>query len=55
MVKNHVNSYFSLFYVAYVAATYLGTPLPPQTMLKNMILFYQFKKIIMFFFPKESG
>lgn len=29
MVKNHVNSHVSLFYVAYLAAIYLGKPLPP--------------------------
>lgn len=51
MVKNHVNSHSSLLYVAYLAAIYLGNPLPPHTTLKYMILFYQFKKIIVYFFP----
>lgn len=51
MVKNHVNSHSSLLYVAHLAAIYLGNPLPPHTTLKYMILFYQFKKIIVYFFP----
>lgn len=54
MVKNHVNSHSSLLYVAYLAAIYLGNPLPPHTTLKYMILFYQFKKIIVYFSPKRQ-
>lgn len=37
------------------SSMYLGNPLPPPIMLKNTILFYQFKKIIVFFSPKKSG
>lgn len=30
MVKNHMNSHSSLLYGAYLAAIYLGNPLPPH-------------------------
>lgn len=45
----------SLFSMLHTSSIYLGNPLPPPIMLKNTILFYQFKKIIVFFFPKKSG
>lgn len=35
MVKNHVNSHVSLFYVAYLAAIYLGKTLPPPHYVKK--------------------
>lgn len=38
MVKKHVNSHFSLFYVAYLAAIYLGNPLPPHVKKYDLVL-----------------
>lgn len=44
---------FLSFLCCIPSSIYLGNPLPPPTMLKNTILFYRFKKIIVFFFPKK--
>lgn len=45
---------FLSFLCCIPSSIYLGNPSPPP-MLKNTILFYRFKKIIVFFSPKKSG